>query len=860
MPHANQRQDTAQRLMARGFQGFLMRAFGAVDRDIEIVACQESSPLYRRLTFSAPGLLQERDYEASAWLRLWLPAVDGSGREFQRAYTMINIDLQAGRFDIDFLLHDTDGPGSAWARQAKVGDKLAVQYYGGRGFQPPELEPAGWLLVADEASIPAVNEIIATLPQHLPIDLYLHCSEYSYALLPVAEHPQLRVTRVEREADAAALIDAVLEADRGDWYAWVAVEAGATKQLRQALQGVGFPKASLFTQAYWVRGREMGTTRGAEERSTTAKEPRKATRPRERAERSTHTPWRAAAGGRLLRPLRPFLYVAAAVQFVASLLMLLPLAGFAWYGARLLAGAAPDELQRFLLLLAGAALAGSLLASGLLVAAHLIDARFGAQLRTRLVERLSWLPLGWFRDRSVGRVEQAVQADSAALHVLTTHAVPDVVAAAVTPLAVLALLLSVQPVLTLVFLVPLVAWYVATAQMMYATLDDLTTAQNWSARIKTRAAALLGALQVERLYPTDQFRTMLADRVAFFDRWQRPTATLRVQADLAMRPLTILTLFLIIGTPLVALGWLAPAKLFPFLILAPAFGSGLLVLLYSLAALREANAAALRIGLLLEEPTLAPPGSTTPLPQPAGHLEFRNVSFGYHPRQPLITGLDISLRPGTVTALVGPSGAGKSTVAALAARLYEPQQGEVLLDGRPLADYPPGDLGRRVGFIFQQTMILHDSVAANLLLGQPTATREQLEAAIRAVGLDGAIAALPHGLDTVLGAQHQLSGGEAQRLAIARMLLASPQVVVLDEATAYADPESEQLVQRALSRLVHGRTMLVIAHRLGTVANADAIVVMDGGRIVEQGSHERLLAAGGLYAGLWQLGDAEAVA
>ena len=222
--------------------------------------------------------------------------------------------------------------------------------------------------------------------------------------------------------------------------------------------------------------------------------------------------------------------------------------------------------------------------------------------------------------------------------------------------------------------------------------------------------------------------------------------------------------------------------------------------------------------------------------------------------------VSLALAPGQWAALVGPNGAGKSSLLSLLAGLKLPDAGRVLLDGRPLADYPPGDLGRRVGFIFQQTMILHDSVAANLLLGQPTATRGQLEEAIRAVGLDGAIAALPHGLDTVLGAQHQLSGGEAQRLAIARMLLASPQVVVLDEATAYADPESEQLVQRALSRLVHGRTMLVIAHRLGTVANADAIVVMDGGRIVEQGSHERLLAAGGLYAGLWQLGDAEAVA
>ncbi len=835
----------------RGWNGWFMKAFGAEDRVLEVTAVADVSPVFRRITFSSPQLVAEREYGPAAWLRCWLPAVDGSGREFQRGYTMVDVEPETGRFAIDFLLHDTDGPGSAWARQAQVGDRIAVQYYGGEGFRHPDLEPEGWLLVADEASLPAVNEIIKTLPDHLPIDLILYCDEGHFSMLPVVDHPQLQVTRVPTARGLAALEAAIAASDRADWYAWVVIEAADTKHLRGFLKDMGFPAASTYFQAYWVRGKEMGTSR-AEGQAEPAKAKAARERPEPKARGEGPGVWRSAAGARLLAPLRPFLTGVAVAQLVASLLEFLPLLGLSYLATRLVGGEVPANVTRLIVTLAALGGVGALLTSLSLGAGHVVDAGFSATLRKRLVAHLRALPLGWFDRGSSGRVQQAVEGDSNRLHVLTTHAVPDIVAASVPPVVILLALLFTHPGLTLLLLVPVVIAYVSFARMYYTGIEDLKKNVKWLERVKSRAAAFLSAIQVDRFFPTPSFARLLEERQDFFQRMQRPTARLRAVTDVTVRPATVFGLYVLVGTPLVLAGVLGLGRLVPFLVLAPSFGTSILGLLYTFAALREANAAAQRVGLLLEEPTLAPPTSDAPLPAGQGRLLFDSVTFGYHPRRPVVRELSLELRPGTVTALVGRSGAGKSTVAALAARLHDPQSGSISLDGRPLADYPPHELSRRLAFVFQQPQLLDDTVAANLRLARPDATDDELHQALAEAQLAGVIAALPDGLDTRLGGAFRLSGGESQRLALARLLLSDPQVIVLDEATAYADPESEALMQSAVTKLVAGRTVLVIAHRLQTIANAHQIVVIEDGRVAESGTHAHLLGLGGIYARMWR--------
>ena len=231
------------------------------------------------------------------------------------------------------------------------------------------------------------------------------------------------------------------------------------------------------------------------------------------------------------------------------------------------------------------------------------------------------------------------------------------------------------------------------------------------------------------------------------------------------------------------------------------------------------------------------------------------MTFGYRPDVPVVRDVSLTLRPGTVTALVGPSGSGKSTLAALLARFHDVQRGSIIIGGRDIRTLSADDLYRQVGFVLQETQLVHGTAAENIALAEPDADLQRVQAAARDAQIHDRIMALPDGYDTVLGAGSGLSGGERQRLTIARAILADTPVLILDEATAFADPESEYLVQQALSRLTRDRTVLVIAHRLHTITHADQIVVLDDGEIAETGTHEQLLAADGRYRALWDTGN-----
>ena len=225
----------------------------------------------------------------------------------------------------------------------------------------------------------------------------------------------------------------------------------------------------------------------------------------------------------------------------------------------------------------------------------------------------------------------------------------------------------------------------------------------------------------------------------------------------------------------------------------------------------------------------------------------------------MLRDIDLAVEPGQLVALVGPSGSGKTTLTTLVARLYDPTDGIVEVGGTDLRDASLASVRNRIGMVTQDAHMFHDTIRENLVLARPDATDEQIWAALDAAQVGDLVRRLPAGLETVVGDRgHRLSGGEKQRLAIARLLLRSPGVIVLDEATAHLDSESEAAVQRALDVALHGRTALVIAHRLSTVRGADQILVVQDGRIVERGTHPDLLAAGGLYADLYRTQFADA--
>jgi ATP-binding cassette, subfamily B, bacterial IrtA/YbtP len=265
----------------------------------------------------------------------------------------------------------------------------------------------------------------------------------------------------------------------------------------------------------------------------------------------------------------------------------------------------------------------------------------------------------------------------------------------------------------------------------------------------------------------------------------------------------------------------------------------------------------LSAGLVLELDRARPlPEAAAPVALGRPSIELDGVRFAHQGLDgrltPALNGVSLSASPGTVTAVVGPSGSGKSTLAKLVCRFWDPDAGAVRVCGVDVRDMPVRQLMDQVACVLQETFLFDDTVAANLRMGRPGATDEQVRDAARRARADEFIAGLPDGYETRIGERGaRLSGGERQRLSIARALLKDAPVVVLDEATAFVDPENEAALQDALTELVRGRTLLVVAHRLSTVAGADQILVLDGGRVVEAGRHDDLVAAGGLYARMW---------
>jgi ATP-binding cassette subfamily B protein len=420
--------------------------------------------------------------------------------------------------------------------------------------------------------------------------------------------------------------------------------------------------------------------------------------------------------------------------------------------------------------------------------------------------------------------------------------------------AALAYLLWVDWRLALVTLLPLPAFVVLYGAMMRGMGEQIAQWDLRQGRVSAATVEFVQGIAVVKAFGQarrahQRLLREIAEYGEFFAAWVRPMLRAAAVGQFVIAPPTFLLVVLAAGTWFAAAGWVQPVDVLPFALLGVGLAAPYLTLEQSSVQLKTAAAAAARVVTLLDTPRLPEPAEPR---QPAGHrVELDGVGFSYDGRARVLHGVSTSLEPGTVTALVGPSGSGKSTLAKLVPRFWDVSEGAIRVGGVDVRHIGSAGLYRHVSFVFQDVRLLRASVRDNIRLARPDADHATVERAARAAQVHQRIAALPRGYDSVVGEDAILSSGEAQRVSIARALLADTPILVLDEATAFADPESEALIQDALAELVAGRTLLVIAHRLGTIANADQILVLSGGQVLECGRHAELLERGGVYAGVW---------
>ncbi|WP_027015480.1 ABC transporter ATP-binding protein [Comamonas composti] len=487
------------------------------------------------------------------------------------------------------------------------------------------------------------------------------------------------------------------------------------------------------------------------------------------------------------------------------------------------------------------------------VLAHIGAFSIQHQLRLAMARHLGEVPLSFFAGRGSGSLRRTLSDDVSSLEGFYAHMLPDAVAAAAVPLAALALLFVADWRLALAALAPLPLAVAAQWWLMRRSAENM---RDWSAlqkRIADQVGEYVRGVHVVKSFGLDarsfgELATAVGGAVDWVLRYARGSV-----AGWALF-VGLLTANLVVVAPLGAWlhmrGSLDVATWLLFLLVAPAVLAPLLRLTFALGEQVQRTEALARINEVLAAPPLAQ-SRMAQIPQAPPDIAFRGLRHRYGDRLAL-DGVDFTARAGQVTALVGPSGSGKSTLVRLVARLYEFESGSLRVGGVDVRDWPLDALLARVGIVFQEVVLFHGTVRDNLRLARPDASDVELQAAARAAQAHGFITALPQGYDTPLGERGaRLSGGERQRLSIARALLKNAPILLLDEATASIDAENEALIQQALDTLCRGRTVIVVGHRLRTTRHADHIVVMQGGRVARQGTHDELLRACETYRRLW---------
>lgn len=548
---------------------------------------------------------------------------------------------------------------------------------------------------------------------------------------------------------------------------------------------------------------------------------------------------------------------------IAALLSMVPYI-LIWFVARGIFTAMPDfspaqGLVRFGWEALWFALISAAVYFGALMCTHLAAFRTARNMRSAAAKHLVDLPLGYFTSNQSGRLRKMIDDNAGMTETLLAHELPDSVGAVITPVAAVALLFVFDWRMGLLCLVPIAISIVTLFQMMggkqakffsryQRAIEDLSAeATEYVRGIPVVKVFQQTVYSFKSFYSSIMSYSKLASEYAMVNRTPMTAFTTILNS----------TFLLLIPAGMIlcgisADGWGVLVDLIFYILFTPLCAMMINRLMYAGQASMEASEAVYKLDQIMEEAPLPEPENPE---SPEGtDIELRHVTFTYPGAEvPALSDVSFRVPEGKTVALVGPSGGGKTTAASLIPRFWDVQAGEVLVGGTDVRRITTRELMDKVAFVFQDTHLFKTSILENIRAARPDATRGEALRAAHAAQADDILEKMPQGVDTVIGTKGvYLSGGEQQRIALARAILKDAPIVVLDEATAFADPENEALIQKAFETLTRGKTVLMIAHRLSTVRGADQIIVLKDGKTAECGSHEQLLEQNGIYAAMWK--------
>ena len=558
---------------------------------------------------------------------------------------------------------------------------------------------------------------------------------------------------------------------------------------------------------------------------------------------------------------RVFTYASLVLSAVSALMALIPFL-YIWMILRDVLNAAPDYAQAVNIPHYGwMAVLFAVLAYIIYIAAlmcsHLSAFRVATNLRLEVSEHLATLPLGFTETFGSGKLRKIIHESTGAAETFLAHQLPDKYNAMATPIGLLVLLLVFDWRLGLLSLVPVALGFVIMSAMTGRRMaDKMRQYGNALESMSNEAVEYVRGIPVVKTFGQSVFSfKKFKATIDEYEKWVIAyTKELRMPMMLYTAAINGVFAFLIVGGLLFTRNGVTSEfllNLLFYIIITPVISLTLTRIMYmSENELVVADALARVDSVLDAEPV---PENDHPRHPKDASVSLKDVHFSYDGKTDVIKGVSLKIQPGQMVAFVGPSGGGKSTLANLICRFFDVQSGSVRVGGADVRDIPKEELMDTISFVFQNSRLLKGSILDNVRLGRAQATEAEVLAALKAAQCMDIVEKFPEGIHTVIGTKGvYLSGGEQQRIAIARAMLKNAPILLLDEATAFADPDNEAKVQAAFAQLAKGKTVLMIAHRLSTVANADCIYVVQDGQIAESGTKDELCAQNGLFARMWQ--------